>query len=395
MRSHPRSGEVVGQLEGFSAFEPADLPPDPPLAVDNDLLGLLSAADIAVGRLDGLARTLPDTDLFLAMYVRQEALLSSQIEGTECTMDDILAFELLPNAGPTLDVGEVVNCVAALQRGVNLLTELPLCNRLLREMHAVLLRSGRGSDKSPGEFRRTQNWIGPPGCTLATASFVPPPRQVMETAMTALEAFVHDSTLPVLVTAGLAHAQFETIHPFLDGNGRTGRMFISLLLHEREILSKPVLYLSTFLKRHRARYFDHLTAVRHDGAWEAWLGFFLEGVAESARGAADTAGAIHHLREFDRGTALSAGAGKYDVALLDAMFRQPLVNSAWVQHELDVTAPTANKSLERLCELAIIRETTGAKRNRTYRYDAYIDLFAPVSPVALDDTHSIRDTSLL
>ena len=365
-----------------------NLPPDPPIAVDNDLLSLLSAADTAVGRLDGLARTLPDADLFLAMYVRQEALLSSQIEGTECTMDDILAFELLPVAEPSLDVGEVVNYVAALQHGVGLLSELPLCNRVLREMHAVLLRSGRGSDRSPGEFRRTQNWIGPPGCTLTTASFVPPPRHVMERAMTALEDFVHESTFPVLVTAGLAHAQFETIHPFLDGNGRTGRLFISLLLHEREILSKPVLYLSTFLKRHQARYFDHLTAVRHDGTWEAWLGFFLQGVAEAASGAAHTAGKIHRLRESDRANALFAGAGKHDVALLDAMFRQPLVNSAWVQRELHVTAPTANKALGRLRELNIIRETTGAKRNRTYRYDAYLELFEAIAPVALDDTQS-------
>ena len=388
MRSHPRSGQIVTQLEGYRAFEPANLPPDPPIAVDNDLLALLSVADTAVGRLDGLARTLPETDLFLAMFVRQEALLSSQIEGTQCTMDDILAFELLPVAGPNHDVGDVVNYVAAFQRGVGLLAELPLCNRVLREMHAVLLRSGRGSDKARGEFRRTQNWIGPPGSTLDTASFVPPPRHVMHSAMVALEDFVHTSTLPVLITAGLAHAQFETIHPFLDGNGRTGRMLISLLLHEREILSKPVLYLSTFLKRHQTRYFDHLTAVRHDGAWEAWLGFFLEGVAESARRAAHTAGEIHRLRESNRTSLVLAGAGRYDVALLDAMFRQPLVNSSWVQRELKVTAPTANKALERLCALNIVRETTGAHRNRLYRYDAYLKLFEAITPVALDDTHS-------
>ena len=388
MKSHPRAGHYVQQLEGYRAFEPANLPPEPPLAIDNDLLALLSAADTAIGRLDGLARTLPDAELFLAMYVRQEALLSSQIEGTECTMDDILAFELLPEAGPNLDVGEVVNYVAALQRGVELLKDLPLCNRLLREMHAVLLRSGRGSDKSPGEFRRTQNWIGPVGCTLASASFVPPPRQVMETAMSALETFVHDSKLPVLVTAGLAHAQFETIHPFLDGNGRTGRMFVSLLLHEREVLTKPVLYLSTFLKRHQARYFDRLTAVRAEGAWEGWIRFFLEGVAESALGATQTAAAIHQLRESDRSTVLSGPGkpGKYDVVLLDALFRQPLVNSAWVQRELGVTSPTANKALDGLCELGILRETTGAKRNRTYRYDAYLDLFETVTRVELDDT---------
>ncbi len=391
MKSHARAGLYVRQLEGYRAFEPVNLPPEPPLALDTNLLSLLSAADTAIGRLDGLARTLPDAELCLAMYVRQEALSSSQIEGTECTMDDILAFELLPDAEPNLDVKEVVNYVAALQHGVELLKELPLCNRLLREVHAVLLRSGRGSDKSPGEFRRTQNWIGPAGCTLATASFVPPPRHVMEAAMSALEGFVHDSKLPILVTAGLAHAQFETIHPFLDGNGRTGRMFISLLLHEREVLTKPVLYLSTFLKRHQARYFDHLTAVRREGAWEGWIGFFLEGVAESARGATLTAAAIHRLRETDRSNLLLSGvgkAGKYDIALLDAMFRQPLVNSAWVQRELGVTSPTANKALERLCELNILRETTGAKRNRTYRYDAYLNLFETVTPVELDDTHS-------
>ena len=328
----------------------------------------------SVGRLDGLARTLPDADLLLAMYVRQEALLSSQIEGTECTMDDILAFELLPQAGPTLDVGEVVNYVAALQHGVALLSELPLCNRLLREMHAVLLRSGRGADKSPGEFRRTQNWIGPAGRTLATATFVPPPRHVMERAMTTLETFVHDSTLPILVTAGLVHAQFETIHPFLDGNGRAGRMFIALLLHERKVLVKPVLCLSTFLKRHQARYFEHLTAVRNAGAWEQWLAFFLEGVAESARDATATATSVHQLRDDDRRRTISSGAGKYDVALLDVLYRQPLVNSNWIQQHLGITSPTANKALDRLCELGILREVTGNKRNRTYRYDAYVRL---------------------
>jgi Fic family protein len=391
MKSHPRAGQYIQQLEGYRAFEPVNLPPEPPLALNNKLLALLSAADTAVGRLDGSARTLPDAELFLAMYVRQEALVSSQIEGTECTMDDILAFELLPDAGPNLDVREVVNYVAALQHGVELLKELPLCNRLLCEIHAILLRSGRGSDKSPGEFRRTQNWLGPAGCTLATASFVPPPRHVMESAMSALEKFMHDSQLPILITAGLAHAQFETIHPFLDGNGRTGRMLISLLLHEREVLVKPVLYLSTYFKRHQARYFDHLSAVRNEGEWEGWIRFFLEGVSESAKGAAQTAHAIHQLRETDRSSVLLSGAGRagtYDVALLDAMFRQPLVNSAWVQRELSVTSPTANKALERLCELDILRETTGAKRNRTYRYDAYLDLFEDVGRIELDDTRS-------
>jgi cell filamentation protein, protein adenylyltransferase len=388
VKSNARAGHYVKQLEGYRAFEPAGLPPEPPIAFDGDLVARLSAADTAVGRLDGLARTLPDADLFLAMYVRQEALLSSRIEGTECTMDDVLAFELLPAGEVSLDVGEVVNYVAALHHGVARLDELPLCNRLLREVHAVLLRSGRGADKSPGEFRQTQNWIGPGGCTLATASFVPPAPDVMSTAMSALEKFVNVAPLPVLMTAGLAHAQFETIHPFLDGNGRTGRLLISLLLHERGVLTKPVLYLSTFLKRHQAAYFDRLAAVRSDGDWEGWLGFFLDGVSRSARSAAATAEAIHRLREADRARIVAAGGVGYDMALLDGLYRQPLVNSAWVEKQLGVTTTTANKVLGRLRTTKILRETTGNTRNRLYRYDAYVDLFEATDAVEHDNTHS-------
>ncbi len=387
MRSDPRAGRYVRQLEGYHAFEPAGLPPEPPIAYTDNLIGRLSLADTAVGRLDGLARTLPDADLFLAMYVRQEALLSSRIEGTECTMDDVLTFELLADGEPTLDVGEVVNYVAALKHGVERLTELPLCNRLLREVHAVLLRSGRGADKTPGEYRRTQNWIGPGGCTLLTASFVPPPPHLMSDAMSALEKYINSAPAPLLIAAGLAHAQFETIHPFLDGNGRTGRLMIGLLLHERQVLSRPVLYLSTYLKRHQAAYFERLTAVRAEGDWEGWLGFFLDGVQESATSAAATSEAIHRLREADRAKIVAVGGVGYDIAVLDELFSQPLLNANWVERVLGVTTTTANKVLDRFCSANILRETTGNRRNRLYRYDEYINLFETTDAIEHDHTH--------
>jgi Fic family protein len=387
VKSDLRAGRYVRQLEGYSAFEPAGLPPDPAINYTSELIGRLSLADTAVGRLDGLARTLPDAELFLAMYVRHEALLSSRIEGTECTMDDVLAFELLADGEPTLDVGEVVNYVAALKHGVERLNELPLCNRLLREVHSVLLRSGRGNDKSPGEFRRTQNWIGPGGCTLLTASFVPPPPHVMSDAMSELDKYINGAPAPLLIAAGLAHAQFETIHPFLDGNGRTGRLMIGLFLHERQVLSRPVLYLSTYLKRHQTAYFERLTAVRADGDWEGWLGFFLDGVQESATSAAVTAEAIHLLREADRAKIVAVGGVGYDIAVLDRLFSQPLVNANWVERILGVTTTTANKVLDRFCSANILRETTGNRRNRLYRYDEYINLFETTDAIERDHTH--------
>jgi Fic family protein len=385
VKSDARAGRYVRQIEGYRAFEPVGLPPEPPISYADDLLGRLSLADTAVGRLDGLARTLPDAELFLAMYVRQEALLSSRIEGTECTMDDVLTFELLADGEPTLDVGEVVNYVAALKHGVERLQELPLCNRLLREVHGVLLRSGRGADKAPGEFRRTQNWIGPGGCTLRTASFVPPPPHVMSSAMSELEKFMNAASAPLLIAAGLAHAQFETIHPFLDGNGRTGRLMIGLFLHERQVLSRPVLYLSTYLKRHQAAYFERLAAVRADGDWEGWLGFFLDGVHVSATNAAVTAEAIHRLRELDRVKVVGV---RYDIAVLDQLFSQPLVNANWVERVLGVTTTTANKVLDRFCAANILRETTGNRRNRLYRYDEYVNLFETTDAIENDHTHA-------
>lgn len=386
MKSHPRAGHLVTQVEGYEAFQPASLPPTPPITYDDVLVRRLSEADQRVGRLDALANALPDADLFLAMYVRQEALLSSRIEGTECTLDDIIASDLSPTTATSLDVREVVNYVAALNHGIARLETLPLSNRLLREVHEVLLRTGRGSDKTPGEFRRTQNWIGRPGCTLAEASFVPPPAHVMKDSLSDLEKFLHATDLPVLVVAGLVHAQFETIHPFLDGNGRSGRLLISLLLHERRTLTKPVLYLSTYLKQHQRDYFRCLTAVREDGDWEGWLQFFLSGVSDSATNAADTAARIHRIREQDRQRLLDAGGHKHELALLDRLYRQPIVNGAWVERELGVAKATAIKLLGRMEEAGILRETTGFKRNRLFRYDEYVNVFDALAASEPDTT---------
>jgi Fic family protein len=392
-----RAGRWVAQLEGYRAYLPAPLPPRPALRWDDALARSLSQADHSIGRLDGASRFLPDADLFLAMYVRREALLSSQIEGTDCTLDDVLAFELDRTATnlPTLDVGEVVNYIAAMQHGLTRLDELPLSSRLLREIHGRLLAEGRGSHKTPGEFRRTQNWIGPPNCTLAQATFVPPPPSEMHEALSALERFLHDTDLPVLVTAGLAHAQFETIHPFLDGNGRVGRLLVTLLLCERGVLRRPVLYLSTYLKRYRSEYFQRLTAVRREGDWEAWLAFFLRGVTAAADEATATAEAVHDLHNTARARVVDAGGSGLDFRVLDALYAQPLVNAKWVTDVAGVVPATANKILARLEAAGIVREITGRKRDRVFRYDAYLALYdQPVTDVTADETHAANASSI-
>lgn len=385
-----RAGRYIQQPAGYKAFIPVPLPPAD-LELSLELQASVSRADQAIGRLDGLTRTLPDADLFLAMYVRREALLSSQIEGTDCTLDDVLAYELEPNTRevPVLDVEEVVNYVAAINYGLERLPEMPLSLRLIREIHERLLSNTRGAEKTPGEFRTSQNWIGPPGASLAGATFVPPPPNEMRDALGALEVFLHDSPLPVLITCGLAHAQFETVHPFLDGNGRIGRLLITLLLCQREVLTRPVLYLSFFLKQHRDDYFVHLMAIRNEGKWEEWLAFFIDGVTATALEAARTAQSVHELRERHRGELQAAGGAGSDLVLLDAMYSQPLVNSKWVASRLSVSAKTAINLLDRLEAAGVLREVTGKARNRVYRYDDYMKLFdEPADTATPDETRS-------
>lgn len=372
VKANHRAGVFRAQPTGYSAFIPADLPPVPPIQFDAELIKLLSDADRALGRLDMVTAILPNPDLFIGMYVRQEAVLSSQIEGTQSTLEDVLEFE----AGATdesKDVEEVVNYVAAMNHGLRRLKELPMSLRLIREIHAELMRSGRGNNSTPGEFRKTQNWIGPTGCTLMTATHVPPPVPEMYSALHNLEKFLHATQMPVLIHAAIAHAQFETIHPFLDGNGRVGRLLITFLLCQREVLQKPVLYLSHYLKLHRSEYYDNLTAIRTSGDWERWLKFFLRGIYEVSREATHTTREIIDLRTRDI-EKIHKLSGK-SIILLDYLFEKPIVTSRHIQARLDVAYSTAARMIEKFVELGILRETSGAERNRRYTYAAYLNLF--------------------
>jgi Fic family protein len=391
--SSTRAGRFVAQPSGFNAFVPAALPPDPPVALDDRLLNLLSAADLALGRLDGIVRVVPDPELFVAMYVRREAVLSSQIEGTQSTLEDLLEVELEPErAGRLGDVGEIVNYVRAMRHGLERLKTLPLSLRLIREIHAELLRDGRGTNAARGEFRRTQNWIGPAGATLATATFVPPPVNDMRAALDDLERFLHrEADRALLVDVGLAHAQFETIRPFLDGNGRAGRLLITFLLVHHGVLREPLLYLSHFFKLHRAEYYDRLQAVRVDGDWEGWLRFFLRGVAETAEEATATAERIFGLREHHR-TLVMDRTGANGLKLLSALFRLPVVNVKTVAELLDVTFPTASRVVSAFQELGLLVEVTGQRRSRVYRYEPYLALFTDPEPSAGTDTTPIEAT---
>jgi Fic family protein len=384
-----QTGELVRQPQGYSAFVPVTLPPDPPLRIEGRLLRLLSEADRALGRLDGSVRTLPNPDLFVFMYVRKEAVLSSQIEGTQSSLQDLLAAESeLLGAGTPPDVGEVVNYVRAMNHGLRRLAELPVSIRLIKEIHGLLMRGVRGERMHPGEVRTSQNWIGPAGSTLATATFVPPPPHEVGRLLGELESFLHadDGTTP-LVRIALAHVQFETIHPFLDGNGRVGRLLITFLLTERGILSKPVLYLSHHLRRNRQAYYDHLQGVRERGDWEGWLEFFLAGVISVATEASETAGRVLQLREQHRSAITahlgrSAGSGH---RVLESLYDRPITSVNDVAALLGASFPTANNVVARLVQLGILEEMTGRARNRRFRYAPYIALFNEGIPRSPDE----------
>lgn len=374
-----RAGRYRHQPTGYRAFLPAPLPPDPPVRLEGELQGLLSRADRALGRLDGSVQTLPNPDLFVFMYVRKEAVLSSQIEGTQSSLQDLLSAEarLLGAGDRPDDVAEVVGYVRAMNFGLGRLAELPVSVRLIREIHGELLRDARGGRLSPGELRRSQNWIGPPGATISTASFVPPPPDAVPDALSDLERFLHaEDGLPLLVKIGLAHAQFETIHPFLDGNGRVGRLLITFLLVEGGALTKPVLYLSHFFKRHRQEYYDRLQAIR-SGDWEGWLAFFLRGVEEVAIEAVDTARRILLLRESHR-SAITERFGRGAASghkVLESLYDRPIVSVTDVRTLTGTTYTAANALVSRLADLGILREVTGHARNRRFRYDPYVQLF--------------------
>lgn len=383
MKSHyttsSRAGRYVTQANGYRAFIPAPLPPNPHVQFTEELHVLLSQADRALGRLDGSIQTLPNPDLFVLMYIRKEAVLSSQIEGTQSSLQDLLAAEAkLFSPNHPRDVDEVVNYVSAMNLGLERLKELPISTRLIREIHAELLQGVRGSRFSPGELRTSQNWIGPAGCTLNEAAFVPPPHHEVPQKLAELETFLHtDTKLPLLIKIGMVHAQFETIHPFLDGNGRVGRLLITFLLCERKVLQKPVLYLSWFFKRHRQQYYEELQSVRDRGMWEQWLVFFLRGIVEVSGQATDTARQILTLREEHRhivtenfGRAASNGH-----RVLEHLYKQPIISVSNVQGLIGTTYAAANGLVARLVESGILREYTGQSRNRRFMYQSYVDLF--------------------
>ena len=361
--------------ERVTAFIPRPLPPAPPLEISPALRDAMDEALLALGRLDGMTALLPDTSLFLYMYVRKEAVLSSQIEGTQSSLSDLLLFENDEAPGVLLaDVREVSNYVAALNHGLKRLREgFPLSLRLIREIHEVLLSKGRGSDKQPGEFRHSQNWIG--GARPGTAVFVPPPPELVLDCMSALERFLHDQRagLPLLIKAGLVHAQFETIHPFLDGNGRLGRLLITFLLCAAGVLREPILYLSLYFKQHRSAYYDLLDRVRAQGDWETWLEFFLTGVGDTAEQAAAAARRIVAVFEEHRHRIVALGRPAASaLRVFEHLQGNPIVSIPATARSIGISAPTVAKSLDHMRHLGMLREITGRQRHRLFVYDAYL-----------------------
>ncbi len=374
-----RAGKMVKNLNGYAAFVPAKLPPDPPITIDSKMQNLLSQADRNLGRLDGITQILPNPELFVAMYVKKEAVLSAQIEGTQASLIDVLNQQVDREHGEYSPDGvkEVINYVNAMSWGLSELDRLPLSLRLIRNIHEVLLKNVRGANKSPGEFRRSQNWIGPMGCTLEKAKFVPPTADDMQDAMAALESFMHEEDdLPPLIKIALIHAQFETIHPFLDGNGRMGRLLITFWLCQQKVLSQPLLYLSYYFKQNRDEYYEKLMAIRADGNWESWIKFFLKGVAMVADEATETAKQIisiqrkysAELYEKDRSN------GHYQT-LLNLLFETPIISRKDVMNMLHTTSPTAGALLDTFSEVGILRDLTPEKqRYKTYVFDEYMNI---------------------
>lgn len=364
------------QDESVRAFVPAPLPPVPPIRLD-PLQHLLEQANQALGRLDGLASILPDLSLFIYTYVRKEAVLSSQIEGTQSSLSDLLMYENneVP-AVPIVDVQEVSNYVAAMNHGLSRLRGgFPLSLRLIREIHGILLAGGRGGEKQPGEFRTSQNWIA--GTRPGNAVFVPPPPELVAECLHSFELFLHDERpeLPLLVKTGLMHVQFETIHPFLDGNGRLGRLLITFLLCEKQVLREPILYLSLYLKKHRSVYYELLDRVRTRGDWEAWLDFFLRGVRETSEQAATAARQIVSL--FDQHQRQIQTLGRPAASVLRVfqhLQRNPSVTIPAAAEKTGISAPTVAKSLEHLRQLGIVTETTRRERNRLFVYEPYLEI---------------------
>jgi Fic family protein len=369
-----RSGHYVTQPTGYKAFIPTALPPTPPIQMDEKLNQLLSDANIALGRLDTMGYLLPNLEHIIAMYVTKEALLSSQIEGTQASLEDIFEYESHIPVKNVNDVQEVINYIKALNHGIHRLSEFPMSIRLIREIHEILLSGGRGKEKTPGEFKRSQNWIGSPGCNLNNASFVPPPPQEALQAMGDLEMFMHkDLSLPLLITCALIHYQFETIHPFLDGNGRLGRLLITFYLCWKKVMQKPLLYLSYYFKLHRQEYFDRLNLARETGDFEQWVTFFLKGVIWTSESALETIKKVLELAEKHKKLLIQKKiASPFAIALLDHLFLKPHVSIKEISEHFQIAQQTSITLVNQFTELGILKEVTGKKRGKRYSYWEYL-----------------------
>lgn len=372
-----RAGEWKRNMSGeaaYQSFTPAPLPPEPPIELDAETVELLVRANRQLAALDGIAARIPNMPLFVSMYVRKEALMSSQIEGTQATLEDVL--DPMLEANTNRSVADVVNYIKATDYAVKRLETLPLCNRLLRETHAVLMEGVRGQEKYPGEFRRSQNWIGGQGSSLKTARYVPPSPEDMEQAMSDLEKYINgEDGQDELIRAALIHYQFETIHPFLDGNGRIGRLLITLYLMEKKVLSTPALYISYFLKRNRVEYYDRMTEVRRNGSYEQWVRFFLQAVEECARDAIETIDRLTALHEKNAAVVGGMGrAAKNALLVFGYLEANPIIDIRKTAQALELSFNTVAAAVRRLTEVGILVQTDTASRNRSFAYEAYLDI---------------------
>lgn len=372
-----RAGKYIEKMTGeamYKSFQPSALPPEPPLDINECLLKKLVEANRQLAQLDTASQLIPDIDLFVSMYVRKEALMSSQIEGTQCTLEDILDPQL--DASANVDVSEVINYVKAARFALKRLETLPICSRLLRETHAVLMEGVRGQEKNPGEFRRSQNWIGPAGSSLKNARYIPPNVEDMEIAMSDLEKYINESDkYDPLIQAALIHYQFETIHPFLDGNGRIGRLLILLYLMEKKLLSKPVIYVSYYLKMNQIEYYDRISEVRRNGNYEQWVGFFLEAVASAAQDALESVGKLSALHEKNISRLPKSNRRKDNVReLFDYLEQHPIIDIKQTAAALGLSYNTVSAAVKKLMELGILKETTNAARNRVFAYEEYLEI---------------------
>lgn len=372
-----RAGEYRANLTGelrYSSFLPNSLPPSPSIELDEDAINLLAKANRSIGVLEGISRQIPHIELFVSMYVRKEALLSSQIEGTQATLDDILDPNIEDNTNQ--NVADVINYIKASQYASARLSELPICNRLLKEIHAILMREVRGGEKSPGEFRHSQNWIGPAGCTLKDARYIPPHPEDMLAAMSDLEKFINsEDELDPLIKIALIHYQFETIHPFLDGNGRVGRLLIALYLIEKKLLSHETLYISYFLKRNRIEYYDRLTEVRVKGNFEQWIKFFLLAVHESAQDAINTIESIIKLHDRNVEAVKNTGkAAKTIMKVFNYLEGSPIIDIKKTSMALGISFNAVSNAVDRLIELGILRQTENVRRRRVFAYEDYLSI---------------------